>query len=188
MQCLKCGNEFEPDLLGCPVCVAARAETGRFNRWLSKVEDVLIVLFLAAMVAMVLVQILMRNFFQSGISGGDTLVRHLVLWIAFFGAAVATRSRSHVKIDAVSNLIPKRSKKYLEPVISLFSFIVCCILVFAAFEFVEIEYQSPGTSPFLNLPSWSMEAILPLGYTLVSIRFLRNTIMGFYRAFREADR
>lgn len=185
MQCLKCGHEFDPDLLGCPICMAARAETGWFNRWLSKAEDILIVLFLGLMVVMVLAQILMRNLFQSGITGSDTLVRHLVLWIAFFGAAVATRSRSHVKIDAVSNLIPKRFGKYLEPVISLFSFIVCCVLMYAAFAFVAVEFEGAGTSSFFNLPVWVMEAVLPLGYTLIAVRFLRNAVVGFYRAFRE---
>ncbi|MEZ4552068.1 MAG: TRAP transporter small permease subunit [Desulfobacterales bacterium] len=47
--------------------------------------------------------------------GGDDLIRHLVLWIAFIGAGIATRSRSHVKIDVITTSSAVR-KKYLDVV------------------------------------------------------------------------
>ena len=111
------------------------------------------------MVIIVLAQILLRNIYQSGILGGDELVRHLVLWIAFFGAGIATRSRAHVKIDAVKIIIPDRWKPFSDMVVSLFSCIVCCVLVYASCQFVYIEYQAQEHSTFFNLPIWMMEIV-----------------------------
>jgi C4-dicarboxylate transporter, DctQ subunit len=177
MQCLKCGNEFDPDLYDCPVCSEVRKHSGRINRIVSTVEDILIVLFLGVMVIMVMLQVLMRNMYQSGIMGGDDLVRHLVLWIAFFGAGVATRSNAHVRMDALTNFMPERLLKYSETAVCLFSFIISAIMAYASVKFVYIEYQSHGHSPFLNLPLWMLQSILPVGYLLLACRFAHNAIL-----------
>jgi TRAP-type C4-dicarboxylate transport system permease small subunit len=177
MQCLKCGSEFDPDLFDCPVCSEVRKQSGRINRIVSAVEDILIVLFLAVMVIMVLLQIIMRNLYQTGIMGGDDLVRHLVLWIAFFGAGVATRSNAHVRMDALTNFMSDRMLKYSDVAVSLFSLIISAILVYASIKFVYIEYQSHAHSPFLNIPLWFMQSILPVGYALLACRFAHNGVI-----------
>lgn len=187
MQCLKCGNDFD-DLYECPICSEIWRESGKFNRIVTGVEDVLIEVFLAVMVIMVLLQILMRNLFQSGVQGGDDLVRHLVLWIAFFGAGIATRSNSHVKIDLLSNLVKGHVKAKLDILVNLFSCVVCVILMIASCQFVLIEYQAQAHSQFLNLPVWVMEIVMPLGYLIIAIRFAHNSLSGIIDIFRGKSR
>lgn len=185
MQCIKCGNDFG-DLNQCPLCSEAWRKSGKFNQITTRIEDFLIELFLGAMVLIVLAQILLRNIYQSGIPGGDELVRHLVLWIAFFGAAIATRSCAHVKIDAVKNIIPERWEPFSDVVVSLFSCIVCCVLVYASCQFVYIEYQVQEHSTFFNLPVWIMQIILPAGYLIIALRFARNGFSSLLCILRES--
>lgn len=186
MQCFKCGNEFDPDKMNeCPVCSVEQKKSWKINQLLAKTEDILIALFLGVMVIVVFAQILLRNIYQTGISGGDELVRHLVLWIAFFGAAIATRSRAHVKIDAVKIIIPDRFKSYSDVAVNLFSCIVCCVLVYASGKFVYIEYQAQEHSTFFNLPVWVMEIVLPAGYLVIALRFARNGFSSLFTIFRE---
>ena len=184
MQCLKCGNEFDPDLFDCPVCAEVKKQSGVVNRMVSAAEDILTVACLGIMVMMVLLQIVMRNFFHTGILGGDDLVRHLVLWIAFFGAGAATRGSAHVKMDVLTNFIPARWLKYSEAAVNLFSCAISGILVYASVQFIRIEYQARGHSPFLHLPVWIMEIILPLGYFLLSCRFAHNCISRIMNIIR----
>lgn len=178
MQCLKCGNEFDPDLFDCPVCSEIKKQSGKFNQVLSATEDILIVLFLGVMVVMVMLEIILRNFYQSGITGGDDLIRHLVLWIAFFGAGVATRSNAHVKMDALTNFLPDSWLKYSYVIVNLFSSMISGVLVYASVKFVYIEYGAHGHSSFLHVPLWAMEIILPVGYSLLAGRFVYNGISG----------
>lgn len=173
MQCLKCGSDFDPASYECPVCEADNQD-GRLNRCAKQVEDIILEAMLFLMVAMVLAQILLRNLFQAGVPGGDDFVRHLVLWIGFVGAAIATRSSSHVKIDVISRLLPEFWRGAASAVTNLFSFGVCCILTWASAKFVYIEYQVHGHSQFLNLPIWVMQLILPAGYLIIALRFARN--------------
>jgi TRAP-type C4-dicarboxylate transport system permease small subunit len=184
MQCLKCGNDFDY-LYECPLCSEAWRESGKFNRMFTKVEDFLLELFLGVMVLTVLLQIFMRNFFQSGISGGDDLIRHLVLWVAFFGAGIATRSKSHVRIDVLTHLLKGRLSEYKDIVVNLFSAVVCIILMIASCQFVFIEYQSQGHSQFFNLPVWTMEIVMPLGYLIIAFRFAHNCVSGVLKILRE---
>jgi TRAP-type C4-dicarboxylate transport system permease small subunit len=182
MQCLKCGNDFD-HLYECPLCSEVWRSSGKFNMTVTRIEDFLIALFLTLMVVMVLMQIFMRNIMQSGIPGADDFIRHIVLWIAFIGAGVATRSKSHVRIDVLTHLVKGNARKYLDGVVDLFSCAVCVILMAASCQFVWIEFQSQGHSSFFNLPVWTLQTIMPLGYLVIAIRFALNSINGFQNAF-----
>ncbi len=183
MQCLKCGSEFDPIRFECPVC-AAQKPGGPISRYVNRAEDILIEAVLFLMVAMVLAQILLRNIYQTGIPGGDDLIRHLVLWLGFLGAAIATRSSSHVKIDVAARLLPDFWRRLSGAVTNLFSFAVCGILTWASATFVHIEYQVHAHSQFLNLPVWGLQIILPVGYLIIGLRFARNGIGLIVELFR----
>lgn len=176
MQCLKCGNDFD-HFYECPLCAEVWRKSSRFNRIVTRLEDGLIALFLAMMVLMVLAQIVLRNLFQSGIPGGEDFIRHLVLWIAFVGAGVATRSNAHVRIDALTHLVGKAGVgRYVDVAVGLFSGAVCLILLFASCHFVWIEFQNQDHSAFFHLPIWVMQTIIPLGYAIIALRFFHNSI------------
>jgi C4-dicarboxylate transporter, DctQ subunit len=189
MQCLKCGYELDPDRSECPACRTETGGTGRgFWRWLSRAEELLLVLFLGVMVIMVLAQILLRNLYQSGIQGGDELVRHLVLWIAFFGAGIAARSSSHVRIDVLTKFLSGRMRGYADVTVNLFSFLICAILAAASIQFIHFEYQGQARSAFLNAPLWIMAVILPVGYAIIALRFAVNSLSGIAGMLRSHKR
>ncbi len=189
MQCFKCGCELDPDRAECPVCRTEGGGAGRgFWRWLSRTEELLLVLFLGLMVIMVLAQILLRNLYQSGIQGGDELVRHLVLWIAFFGAGIAARSGSHVKIDVLTKFLPGRVRNYADIAVNLFSCLICAILVAASIQFIHFEYQGQVRSAFFNTPLWIMAIILPIGYAIIAVRFAVNSLSGIAGMIRGHKR
>lgn len=139
-------------------------------------EKILLSGLLTAMIVLVLTQIILRNFFHCGIAGGVEIVRHLVLWIAFVGAGLATREGRHVKIDMASRILSERGRKIADIISTLFSVVVCTILFVASCKFVYMEYTSAGTASFLNVPLWIMEAIIPVGYLIVAIRFSAKAI------------
>ncbi len=183
MQCLKCGAEFDPARYECPFC-SAEYQGGRLARYIERAEGIILESMLFLMVLMVLAQILLRNLYQTGISGADDLIRHLVLWIGFLGAANATKCSAHVKIDVAARLLSAFWKRLSCVVTCLFSFVVCCILTWASAAFVHIEYQAAGHIQFLNLPIWVMQIILPAGYLIIAVRFARNGIKFFVEMLR----
>ena len=64
---------------------------------ISRLEKILIAVLLTVMILMAFSQIVLRNFFSTGIAWGDALVRYLVVWVGFVGAAIAAKEGRHVQ-------------------------------------------------------------------------------------------
>jgi len=142
---------------------------------LAYVETGLIILILGSMVLLSFLQVLMRNFFDTGILWGDIFLRHLVLWVGFIGASLATREEKHINIDLLTRLIPKKIVPFAKIVIDITSVIICLVLVKAGWEFVSMEIEA-NTTLFQNVPSWYFEIIIPVGFALIALRFIFKII------------
>jgi C4-dicarboxylate transporter DctQ subunit len=142
---------------------------------LAYVETGLIILILGSMVLLSFLQVLMRNFFDTGILWGDIFLRHLVLWVGFIGASLATREEKHINIDLLTRLIPKKIVPFAKIVIDVTSVIICLVLVKAGWEFVSMEIGA-NTTLFQNVPSWYFEIIIPVGFALIALRFVFKII------------
>ncbi len=134
-------------------------------------ENSLIIATLGIMVILSFLQVILRNFFETGILWGDVFLRHLVLWVGFIGASLATREEKHINIDILNRVVPR---KFLPPVkilIDIFSVFICFILARASYIFVSMEKEA-GTILFEGIPSWIIELIIPAGFALIGFRFL----------------
>ncbi len=134
-------------------------------------EKGLVAVCLAFMVILVLAQIALRNLFNSGIPGGDSMVKHMVLWVGFLGAGLATRDGNHVRIDVASKILPRMIKPFAQIMADVFSLGICILLFIAAYQFVVGEYHTGAALPFMEIPVWLMEVIIPIGFLTITVRF-----------------
>ncbi|TNF86538.1 MAG: TRAP transporter small permease subunit, partial [Gammaproteobacteria bacterium] len=81
---------------------------------LHRAEDALLVILLTAMIVLACTQILLRNFFDSGIVWIDPLLRVMVLWIGLVGATVATRHNKHIRIDLLSRYFERNTHSLIQ--------------------------------------------------------------------------
>jgi len=142
----------------------------RVDEVIERVEQTLLVTFLGFMIVIAFLQIVLRNFFSTGLGWGDSLLRNLVLWIGFIGATLATREGKHINIDVVSRWLSSLGKNAVAFITHLFSFMICCLLTYAALKFIKNETEM-GNVTFLNIPAWIPEMILPITFGLMTFRF-----------------
>jgi C4-dicarboxylate transporter DctQ subunit len=142
----------------------------RVDEIMARVEQTFLVTFLGFMIGIAFLQILLRNFFSTGLDWGDSLVRNLVLWTGFIGATLATKEGKHINIDVVSRWLPSLGKNVVALITHLFSFFVCCGLTYAALKFIKNEVQMENIT-FLDIPAWIPEMILPITFGLMTFRF-----------------
>ncbi len=150
----------------------------RVDAIIDRVEQTLVSIFLSVMILIALLQIVLRNLFATGLTGGDPLVRNLVLWVGFIGAAIATREGKHISIDVVSQWVPSRRRIVIEGIIHVSSFIICGLLTFAAVKFIRNEALM-GTVTFLGIRAWVPELILPITFGLMTLRFGFRSLKTF---------
>jgi len=152
------------------------------NRLLVRVETVLLVAFLSIMIVFAFVQVVLRNLFSSGLLWGDPLVRQMVLWSGFVGAALAASQDRHISIDALTKFLSPRVKSGMQTVTNLFAAVVCYFLGASAWTFLLDERVS-GSELFLGIPSWVGLLIIPLGYWLLGLHFALNMVQSGAAAF-----
>ena len=110
----------------------------KLNNFLAKIESIFLIVCLLTRIMFAFVQVLLRNIFSTAIFGGDTFLRHLVLWVGFLGATLATKQSKHINIDVLSRTLSPRLKKNI------------------GYAFIPIEYAKNDTefeirSPYANL-------------------------------------
>lgn len=151
----------------------------RLDETISRAEQTLLVVLLSTMIFVAFSQIVLRNLFATGLTWGDALVRNLVLWVGFIGAALATKEGSHINIDVVSQWMPSLGKTVIAGITHLFSFLICGLMTFASLKFIKNEVQM-GNVAFLGIPSWIPEIILPVTFVLMAFRFGLGSIQSFF--------
>ena len=156
----------------------------RLDEKISRVEQVFVTILLTMMILMAFFQIVLRNFFDTGISWGDSLVRYLVVWVGFIGAAIATKEGKHINLDVVSRWLTGPESNYIRLISHFFSAVICGLLTLAAIKFVVFEAQMGGTA-FFKLPVWVPEIIIPVTFGLITLRFSVRFITEFARIRRH---
>ncbi len=150
---------------------------------LQKIEDGILVGLLLLMISMAVLQIFMRNMFDSGIIWGDALVRVLVLWIGLMGAMIASRNNHHISIDVLSKYLPKQIKKLTNLIIFIFTSLICGVMAYFSLIFVIMEKQDSFMA-FANIPAWACESIIPIAFAIISLRYTFLSITCIANLFK----
>ena len=159
-------SQQSPDQSGEAGGILQRAE--RIGRGL---ENLLLAVILFAMIGLAAYQVALRNIAGSGISWADEALRLMVLWAAIVGAVAASRDNVHLRIDFLSRFLSRAGRTATALVVDLFTVIVAGILAWYSWEFVA-ESREFGDQIFGDLPVWPFQAVLPVGFALITYRYL----------------
>ena len=139
------------------------------ERWLVRGWLIVAALSLALMLLMSLGQILARNFLQLGFPEADAVIRGLVMWVVFAGAAIAVHSQRHIRIDVLNLILPASWQRMLVTPLQLVASVVCAALAWPAARFWWEEWQA--TAPADQIAT-ALLIIFPLGFAALSVHFL----------------
>jgi TRAP-type C4-dicarboxylate transport system permease small subunit len=150
----------------------------------NKIEGALLVFLLLVMLFMAFGQVVLRNIASGGLVWGDILLRHLVLWIGFLGAALATSGERHINIDILTRYLPERLKRAVAALANVFAATVCFLLFRASLTFLEFEIANHNTV-FADISSWYAEIIIPVGFGLLTFHFIIRAILDAGNALQK---
>jgi C4-dicarboxylate transporter DctM subunit len=138
------------------------------NRLLATIEDGVAALALAAMVALPLLEILIRRAFGIGLPGSGPFVQHLTLWVGFLGAAIAAREGKLLAL-ATGGAVPRRARRAAAVFAAAVAACMATILAGGAVQLVLSERET-GTIIAANVPAWVGQLALPIGFALIALR------------------
>lgn len=147
------------------------------GRWLRALElGVLSTLFLA-LILLGLTQIALRNLADSALPWADPAMRAGVLWLAMLSAALAAGESRHIRIDVFSRFLPEGLRDGVQRVLFLATGLLCAGMTYLSLETVALE-RDFGDMAFLAVPRWWVLAIIPIGFALMTWRFIRVAVVG----------
>ncbi|MFC1556802.1 TRAP transporter small permease [candidate division KSB1 bacterium] len=156
------------------------------DRELSSFESFMLVLLLFLLVGLAFLQVVLRNFFNTGFIWLDPLLRHMVIWLLFLGAAQATRHKKHLNIDALTKILKKPHKRIAALVINAFSLCIVIFLAYGAWNYLLIEFET-GTARIIGIERGFFITIIPLGMVLIGYRFLLHFIDTLLEIIKGAE-
>jgi TRAP-type C4-dicarboxylate transport system permease small subunit len=138
------------------------------------VEGAILVALLAVMVTLAFAQVILRHF-GLGLLWGETVLKHLVLWTGFLGAALAAASEKHFAWEAAHVGAPERFKPWLRLTANLSGAAITAVLLHASWVFFSDDRASGAelmTIGGVVVKSWVASAGIPLGFALVLVHML----------------
>ena len=129
------------------------------------------------------VQVILRIFFKGGIANAETLMRYLVLWVAFLGACLATYKGRHINLDVISKILRKKNKNLTKLLVSIVSFATLAVLLKSGIEFIINEIQ--GTDMVFFVPGWVLESVIPLTFLIMALIYLQGAVESAVAMARE---
>ena len=150
----------------------ARAIFDHFNDFLLWLAGVLLYFALFS----VCYEIGMRYFLHHPTVWSLELTEYTLVWVTFLGTAWLLRREGHVKIDFLLLRLKPRVQTIINIVTSILCAIACLVALWYSGQVVREQFQRGLVfSTALALPMWPIFIILPIGFFLLFIQFLRRT-------------
>jgi TRAP-type C4-dicarboxylate transport system permease small subunit len=125
--------------------------------------------------------------FPVGVVWASPLGLVLTLWVGFLGAAMAARARRHLRVEAVEQRLPERTRRLAGLAAGFLTAIFCLFLAYLAQRYVLKRYDDWVASDYLGglhdgipIPRWASFSIVPLAYLLIGARYVANAIRGLH--------
>ncbi|MCH7536614.1 MAG: TRAP transporter small permease [Proteobacteria bacterium] len=149
---------------------------GRLDKAGRAMETTMLVGLLSAMMLLAVSQIVLREVFNSsGIVWADELIKIIVLWLALVGSVAACRDNRHIRIDALSHILPDKAIRMVRIGVDLFAAAVCGVIAVQAWRYLQIDIEYEVTV-MVDTPAWIAHSIMPVAFALISYRFLISTL------------
>ena len=138
-------------------------------------EDAVLLIILVAMILLAGTQIFLRNFFDTSLFWGDEMLRLMVLWLTIAGGLAASRMDKHISIAVLDRFLPEHAHQVVKVIINLFTAAICGLFTWHSARFVMGSYEF-GDTLMTNIPAWTLQIIMPIGFGLMAYRHLMLAI------------
>ena len=124
--------------------------------------------------------------FPAGMSWAQPLGLILTLWVAFFGASMATKDNLHLKVEAVQHALPDKLRRISGLLSGLLTAVFCMVLAYLGSRYVVVKHEEyvisdglGGLHDGIAIPYFVSFVVVPIAYTLMALRFVSLGILAF---------
>lgn len=157
----------------------------RLLRIMHRTEDVLVLSVLFSMIALSVLEVVLRNFFNLSLVWIEPILQNGVLWIALLGTMIGSRRDQQIRIDIVSHYLPAPAQRWLSVLLDLVTACICLMVAWYSAVFVIGDQIENGGYAFSGMPSWVLQSIIPIGFVNIGLRYF--LLFGLNLAGKRPD-
>jgi C4-dicarboxylate transporter DctQ subunit len=139
---------------------------------LKRLDEWLIAILLAAMTLLTFAQVVMRYVFNSGFTWAQELTTILFAFMIFIGISYGVRVGAHIGADALIKLFTPKVRRIVSIIAVLLCLLYAGMVIYGSFVYVMKMKKIGIELEDLPVQMWLVRAILPIGFTLLALRFL----------------
>lgn len=146
-------------------------------RWLNQnVEQMLASLLLAAIVALIFANVIMRYVMNASLTWGEELTLWLFVWFVWVGVSYAFHTGDHVRITVLKDLLGARARLIADCIVALLVLAFLLVLSVECIKLIRMPFVASQSSVVLGLPIPILYASAPVGADLSAIRVVQHLV------------
>ena len=142
------------------------------------IEVSILVFCVASLGILLITNVFARTFFQS-IYFAEEVSKFLVMLTTFTGVSYAVRKARHIRMGAFLDMMPEKMEKVFIIIISIVSAVVMGIMTWFSYKYLINAMDMGHMTPALRVPKWTFYVIIPIGFGLACIQYIRTVIKNF---------
>lgn len=151
--------------------------------YLDNLEEILCGVFLVSMVSLVIVNVLLRFFFNASITWAEEVSTICFVWSVFVGASAVYKHKMDIGIDVLILKLPASTQHYIRLLVSLLLLLINGYIFYMSVLFTSISWAKP--TAVLGVSSAVFNAALVVGFGMITFHtlgFIRDDIKNIQAA------
>ena len=140
---------------------------------------------LAGVFVFIIYDVVLRNFLISPPAWTVPSIEYGLLYITMFSAPYLVRTRGHVLVEALRQVLPERPRRVLEKIVYVVCLAVCAVLAWFAFElWLDAYISGEFDGRAIEVPHTVRYAPMVIGFVMMGCEFVRN-LLGAGSLYQE---
>jgi TRAP-type C4-dicarboxylate transport system permease small subunit len=124
--------------------------------------------FLVVMLVIIVIGVLSRYVFNFPFYFVEEYSGYLMVGIGFLGTAYAFHKRAHVRVDTVSEMLPKRARAGLETITMFIGICIIAILLWYSVKLFLMDFKGNVlSSTIMQTPLWIPQTFILIGWAVL---------------------
>lgn len=149
----------------------------KINDTVMKIVKVVLILFGTVMTILVIMNVILRKVFNSGLSWSEEASRFLFIWVAFLCSILANNAAlhgEHMRMDFIVEKLTGVPRKLVEVVALLIVLVILGTLFIGGVEVVQQTW--PFLTSALEIPRGAVYLCAPIGFGYMFIQTLTKLV------------
>lgn len=140
------------------------------TRLLYNTEEIVSAAFLSVTVSVVILNVILRYGFRSGLFWVEEVATTSFIWSVFVGAAAVYKHKMHIGIDLITQLLPESARRIIVVLVDLMMLVINGYVAYLSV--LMIQSNRLKTTPVLNIPAGYINMAITVGFGLMAIHAL----------------